>query len=95
MKELLQVEAAAVRVAAELNEALDKLKKGGLAWLKGEEEVTTSASPSSDAGSSSSASAPPSETEEAEPAPVEEVKEETLSSVAETPASTVNPHVEL
>lgn len=95
MTELLQVETAAVRVAAELNEGLDKLKKQGEKWLKGEADEssttastsTTSTAPSEPSTTSTASSEPPSETEEAAPSPVEEVTEETMPAPKETHAT--------
>ena len=41
--EILQVETATVHLAADLNELLDKAKKRGEAWLKGEPEPSEAA----------------------------------------------------
>lgn len=83
--ELVQVETAMMRVAADLNQALDQVRMRGDRWLKGEPEPETMQPPSSSGASA------PLETEEAAPSPVGEAQGETSTIPApetSTPATT-------
>jgi len=71
LSELVEVETAMRRVAAELNQALDHVRMRADRWFRGEPEPETESTPSSSTGADSSAKTGPEE-----PAPVGDVQEE-------------------
>lgn len=89
--ELIQVETAMMRVAADLNEALDQIRTRGDQWIKGEpNKDTASVSPPTPSGTTA-----PAETEQAAPSPVEDVQETSAIPVPETSTHAETKHQEL
>ncbi|KIM33703.1 hypothetical protein M408DRAFT_18734 [Serendipita vermifera MAFF 305830] len=91
VNELMQVETAMMRVAADLNQALDQVRASGNQWLKGESETSSASSPSASPSGTSKAV----ETEEAAPSPVESVQETPAIPVPETSTHAEPKHEEL
>jgi hypothetical protein len=90
--ELIQVETAMKEVAADLNQALDQVRRKGDRWFKGEPEPRTTAATSSSSGVTA-----PAGTEAAAPSPEEEDTQEDTStiSVPETSIPATTQHQEL